>query len=479
MKLYPSLSKLLANLSLDQQHPPDAASWEKLLHALNHYCEDTDRQLTPLTEAFDELTQLPSRAFLLNTLQKIIANAAQRNYHFAVIHVDIDHFNKVNEFYGQTVGDQVLIELARRLNNTCRDVDICTRISGDEFVLILDNIEHSNFADKTSRKMLKVINKAIQIDDHKIIVHASIGVAVYPYAAKEAETLLINARRASELAHQKDGNNFQYYTDELNAAAERYVEIENKLQKAIERNELYLHYQPQLEAKTGKVIGVEALCRWKNPDIGQVPPMEFITVAEDSGLILDIGAWILKDAIRQYFEWCDAYPDLFKSIHFSINVSPMQLRHHEIISDLETIFNQYDYEQHHIQFEITERTLLNLDDETLEAIKFLQKLDIDLSIDDFGSGYSSLFYLHQLPIKEIKIDQSFVSSIPINKLNTEIIRAIINLAKHLNVRTVAEGVETYEQYEFLIKNHCDRIQGYYVRPPLTPASLIEYIVSKS
>nr|MCH9770325.1 EAL domain-containing protein [Gammaproteobacteria bacterium] len=426
---------------------------------------------------YDLLTNLPNRKLFLTILDKTLEYAKRHNSTVAILYVDIDHFNKINEFHGQEIGDNTLVEMSKRLVEICKENDTIARISGDEYAIILDNIDHPKFAAKISNLILEKLNDPLLVNDHHINLHSSIGIAVYPFAGKEGYTLLTNANRAMQLAKNRDGNNFQYYTHALNISTERLLTIENHLRNAIQDNELYLNYQPQIEASTGRVVGLEALCRWKSQQIGLVSPIEFIPVAEESGLIVTLGEWVIKSSVTQYIKWRKKYPEVFKNITLSINISPVQLHNRNIITFLRDLLS--DNKEHHpmIQFEITETTLLNLDETTLDSINFLKNLNIGLSIDDFGAGYSSLFYLKRLPITELKIDRSFVKDIPTNPDSIEIVRAIIQLGSSLNLKIVAEGVESQEQFDFFAESSCNIIQGYYFRPPLSPKQTEEYIIN--
>lgn len=476
MKLHEKLRSLLSILSINEDKPPRSSSWKEFIGEINNYfIKFYSHDGSLLKMGFDDLTSLPNRLLVLDNLKKTLAHAARRDYYFALLYIDIPHFNRINEHYSQAAGDFILSEFSKRITNLCRVSDTAGRISGDEFVVILNDIDHPQYATNVCNRLFKAIEEPFFYKNNKITVSANIGIAIYPEAGVDADEILKNARVACELSKIKGNKIFQFFTAELQNTTDRLISIEKKLLQAVKNNELYLNYQPQVDIKNNKIIGIETLCRWYNPEIGQVSPEEFIQVAEDNGLVIELSSWILTTAISQYVEWRKSYPQLFKDINFSINISPIELRNQQIMKVLGALFNQHDLENHNIQFEITEHSLLDPNNQTLASINFISKLNIGLSIDDFGTGYSSLFYLSSLPISEIKIDRSFIKDIPLKSGSTEVVCTIIQLAKNLQLRIIAEGVETQEQYDFLYQNNCDCIQGYYIKPPLTDKSFITFL----
>jgi diguanylate cyclase (GGDEF)-like protein len=380
---------------------------------------------------------------------------AQRNHaQLAVLFLDLDHFKNVNDTLGHHAGDQLLIEVAKRLQEVVRDEDTVSRLGGDEFVLLpgTDAKEAAHVAEK----LLHAIAQSYQIEQHELTVTPSIGVALYPGDGEDFEILCRRADIAMYRAKRDGRNNFRFFTAEMQASSARNMQLENALRRALERNQLYLHYQPQMGLLDGRIVGVEALLRCKNPELGVISSAEFIPIAEDSGLILPIGEWVLRNATTQLKRWID---NGMEPMAVAVNLSAVQFHNTDLPQLITQILEVADLPAQYLELELTEGVAM---DDPLAAIAVMDKLHergIRMSIDDFGTGYSSLSYLKRLQVYKIKIDQSFVRDITIDQEDEAIVDAIISLARSLGLKTIAEGVETEQQLTFLRDRGCHEMQG--------------------
>ncbi|MBI5430842.1 MAG: EAL domain-containing protein [Nitrosomonadales bacterium] len=424
---------------------------------------------------FDQLTGLPNRT-LLNDHFKFSLSLAQRSGDsLAVMFVDLDHFKHINDTLGHTIGDQLLQEVAVRIKGVLRDEDTVARLGGDEYILILPGTD-SNGAARVAAKLSEAISAPFMAEQHELISTASIGIAIYPNDGETLESLSKNADSAMYRAKQDGRNNFRFYTPAMQEKSARTLLLVNALRYALARNELQLHYQPQFSVQDGHIVGAEALLRWRHPELGMISPVEFIPVAEESGLIIPIGEWVLRTAVRQVKEWMD---DGLPHLVMAVNLSAVQFRQPNI-SDLVTgILDEVQLPHEHLELELTEAVAMHDPLGAIAVMDALHMRGIRMSIDDFGTGYSSLSYLKKFKVYKLKIDQSFVRDLSGDPEDKAIITAIIHLASSLGLRTIAEGVETADQLSFLSLQGCDEVQGYYFSKALPAEQFLEFVRSRN
>jgi len=418
---------------------------------------------------FDSLTNLPNRTTFLDRLTLALAHAARERKMLAVVFVDLDRFKTIVDTLGHNVGDQLLRQVADRLTGCLYEGDSLARMGGDEFVILLPLIERADKAVALAQRAIDSLQPAFKLGGHELHVTLSMGISLFPYDGEDAETLLKNADTALYRAKEQGRNNYQLYTPAMNARAFERLAMENSLRRALERNEFQLYYQPQIDAKTGLIAGVEALLRWKHPDLGLVYPSEFIGLAEETGLIVPIGTWVLRTACEQNKAWQKSG---FPPITVAVNLSGRQFQDHALMETISTILHDTHLDPRWLEVEITESIAMQNADYTHVILRDLKARDIQVSVDDFGTGYSSLSYLKKFPIDTLKIDQSFVRDLSSDPNDAAIANAVIVLAHSLHLNVVAEGVETKEQEEFLREHQCDRLQGYLFSEPV-PADQIE------
>ncbi len=411
---------------------------------------------------YDSLTGLPNRA-LLDELARYALSLADRSHDpLAVIFFDLDHFKDINDSLGHSVGDIMLVELSKRLVAAMRENDTISRLGGDEFILLLTGVdEHS--VEQVVQKLMQVVNTPFHLGEYDLNVTASMGIAIYPNDGKDLETLSRNADAAMYRAKREGRNSYRFFTQEMQERSTRHLELVNALRQALEKQQFQLHFQPQLSMQTGHVLGAEALLRWHHPVLGHVSPAEFIPVAEDSGLILPIGEWVLRTAAKQWKQWqASGLPDLL----IAVNLSAVQFRHHDLPALVTRILQEADMPPACLELELTEGVAMHDPQGAIAVMNNLHERGIRMSIDDFGTGYSSLSYLKKFKVYKLKIDQSFVRDITSDPEDRAIVSAVISMAKSLGLMTIAEGVETAEQLEFLRQQQCDEVQGYYYSRPL-------------
>ncbi|MDO9011600.1 MAG: EAL domain-containing protein [Gallionella sp.] len=411
---------------------------------------------------FDQLTGLPNRS-MLNARFKFALSLAQRSgEQLALMFLDLDRFKNINDTLGHAVGDQLLMEVARRLKATLRDEDTVSRLGGDEFIIVLPGID-ANGAAHVASKLLEAVSLSWQFEQHELIATPSIGIAIYPDDGKDFETLSKHADAAMYRVKQEGRNDFRFFTPEMQASSARSMQLANALRYALSRNELFLHYQPQIAIQDGRIVGAEALLRWEHPELGMISPAEFIPIAEDGGQIIQIGEWVLRTAVRQLKDWMDSgLPPMV----MAVNLSAVQFHQTNMIERVTSILDEVGLPHKYLELELTEAVAMN---DPLVAIAVMDRLHesgIRMSIDDFGTGYSSLSYLKKFKVSKLKIDQSFVCDITDDPEDKAIVTAIINMASSLGIRTIAEGVETSGQLAFLRLQGCDEVQGYYFSKPL-------------
>ena len=412
---------------------------------------------------FDQLTGLPNRTLLQDHFKYALSLAQRSGEHLAVMFLDLDHFKNINDTLGHTLGDQFLMEVSKRLKSALREEDTVSRLGGDEFIFVLPGTDE-NGAAHVAGKLLGVFSESYLVGQHELLATPSIGIAIYPEDGRDMETLSKNADAAMYQVKQTGRNGFRFFTQEMQAHSARNLQLSNALGHALARNQLYLHYQPQVSMLDGSVIGAEALLRWQHPELGTISPAEFIPIAEASGQIIPIGEWVLRSAMQQLKLWMDkGLPEM----NMSVNLSVVQFRHANLPEVVSGIVAEAGLPPGHLELELTEAVAM---DDPLAAMAVMDKLykyGIRMSIDDFGTGYSSLSYLKQFKVYKLKIDQSFVHDLTEDLDDKAIVTAIINMASSLGMHTIAEGVETAGQLAFLRMSGCEEAQGYYFSKPLS------------
>jgi diguanylate cyclase (GGDEF)-like protein/PAS domain S-box-containing protein len=421
-------------------------------------------QMTHAAE-HDFLTGLPNRMLLHDRIAQSIVKAKRHETQVAVLFLDLDGFKHINDSLGHSVGDKLLQSIGKRLVDCGRAADTVSRQGGDEFVVLLSEVQRSEDAAIAASRMLMAVAEAHSIDDHELHVTTSIGVSVYPDDGNDAETLIKNADTAMYQAKENGRQSYQYFKPAMNARAMERRSIEEGLRRALERNELSLQYQPKIDFRTGAIAGAEALLRWTHPSRGSVSPAQFIPVAEECGLILPIGRWVLHEACKQAQAWTKAG---LPRTSMAVNVSAKQFRGDSFLKDLLATLDETGLDPRLLELELTESVLMKHAASAASILETLRKSGVQVAVDDFGTGYSSLSYLRKFPIDCLKIDQSFVGRIGLAADDASIVTAVISMAGSLKLRVVAEGVETLEQADFLRAQACDQAQGYYFSRPVMP-----------
>ncbi len=414
----------------------------------------------------DHLTGLANRNLLNDRIAHAIGHAKRAGRLVALLLLDLDHFKHVNDAYGHSAGDALLKEVATRLRGCVREVDTVARLGGDEFVIVLTDLNHAKDAESVAEKIRKALSEAIRIGRREVFVGVSIGIAVYPHDGEHGETLLRNADIAMYRVKEHGRNGVHRFSPELAGMALDRIDMEAALRRALERREFVLHYQPKVDVASRRIVGAEALLRWEQPRVGLVYPGEFVRLAEETGLILPIGAWVIREAFRQQAAWRDlGLPPL----KLSINLSPRQFRQEDLPEIVARALEETGADAAAFTFELTESMVMHDVESAQIALHALKQLGIELSLDDFGTGYSSLSYLRRFPIDEVKIDRSFVSELHRNEDDAAIAAAVVAMAQTLGLRVVAEGVELDEQLAALEKLGCHEVQGYLLGRPLDAA----------
>jgi diguanylate cyclase (GGDEF)-like protein len=437
---------------------------------LNRYRRliETEEQLVYLAN-YDMLTSLPNRNLLLERLRQTLTHAGRSHQNVAILALDLDNFQMINDGVGHEVADNMLREVAQRLTRTVSSLGATVaRLSGDEFVVIFDTNNFVKEVSEMAQLMLDNISQQMTLSNHEVVITASIGISVYPSDGQEASVLLKNANTALARAKAAGKNTYQFFTTEMNKVALERLILENQLRKALTHNQLCLYYQPQIDSNTGHFVGMEALLRWQHPKLGLLSPVKFVPVAEEMGLIIPIGEWVLRTACQQNKAWQRAG---FPSIRVSVNVSSRQIQPTNLLQTVTEALTDSGLNPNYLELELTESMLIseedNQKDSILAVLKELKAMGVLIAIDDFGTGYSSLSYLKRFPVNTLKIDRSFIRDIGKNEDDAAITSAIIAMAHSLRLTVVAEGVENLEQLTFLQGQQCEIIQGYFFSPPIS------------
>ena len=411
----------------------------------------------------DDLTGLANRAMFMELLNRAIVREDRSNAGLALYFIDLDRFKRINDTLGHKVGDLILQETAERLRKCVRESDTVARLGGDEFTVIAERIGNTRNAALVAETILKALEPPHQFDGNEFVLTASVGIAMYPEAATEPETLIKNADMAMYRAKDKGRNDYQFHTDEITNQAVRRMTLEAKLRRAIDRDEFVLYYQPQMNLGSGEIYGVEALIRWRDAELGLIPPGEFIGLAEETGLIVPIGEWVLENACAQARRW---HTGGFPNLSVAINLSARQFRDDKLTQTIARQIERTGIDPALIEVELTEGPLAQNGDSALGTLRELKEMGVRIAVDDFGTGFSSLSYLKRFPVDALKIDRSFVSELTTNPDDTVIVEVIIGLGHRLGLKVIAEGVETEEQLAFLKRAGCDAAQGFYIARPM-------------
>ncbi len=420
----------------------------------------------------DALTALPNRRLFHDRLERALAQVERNGESLAVLFIDLDRFKNINDSLGHDIGDQLLQAVAQRLKKAVRHEDSVARLGGDEFTVLLSRVSKRKEVEKIARKLTTVFRQPFEIDGHTLHISTSMGVALFPSDGKTPESLMKNADSAMYRAKEKGRNTYCFYSQQMNALAENRLVLENDLHDALMHGELIPFYQLQRDAHSGAVSGFEVLLRWNHPERGIVMPGEFIALAEESGLIVPIGAWVLEEACRQAKVWIDAGQ---ADLTVAVNLSARQFQEPDLVKQVAEILNKTGLSARHLELEITENLLLQHSDQNSAVLQELHELGVCLALDDFGTGYSSLSYLKKFPFDRLKIDQSFVRGLPDNREDAALVEAIITLGHTLGLDIIAEGVESEAQLTFLRERGCDLIQGYLFSEPLPAEKVAQFL----
>jgi len=451
------LIALLDEMALDITHALDRFESEADLAFFSHY---------------DPITSLPNRLLGKDRMERAMVNADRKRCKAALLDFDIDHFKRVNESLGHSVGDALLKAVVERLRGCIRETDTFSRVAGNEFMIALSDIHDPEAINRVVAHILEKMIPSFRIDGLELSVSVSVGIAVYPDDGSDFDMLLRRAETA--MSHAKDAgrNTYRFFAEQMNTDANEYLRVLNDLRKGLERGEFTLHYQPQISLADNRVVGAEALIRWNHPDLGFLPPGRFIPIAEDSGLIVEIGAWVLREACRQAVIWREAgHCDVI----VAVNLSAVQFQRDDLLESVGQALAQSGLHPSGLELELTESILIKNTKNVLSTVKRLKALGVKLSIDDFGTGYSSLAYLKRFDLDKLKIDQSFVRDIATDPDNDMIVKAIVQLARGLGIKTIAEGVEDVQNLNVIRQHGCDEVQGYHFAKPMPPEQFKAFV----
>lgn len=419
----------------------------------------------------DPLTKLPNRLYAQQHLQELLHKVKTTNQLMAVLFIDLDRFKQVNDTLGHSCGDDLLIQASQRMKDCLRKDDVVSRMGGDEFVCVLSDISSQKEAERVAERMIQSLSEPFFLQSNECYISASIGISMYPHDGDDVETLVTFADTAMYEAKCSGKNQYKLTKAEVNAAAFEQMTFENGLRKALEEETFTLHYQPLVNAKTHQVTGFEALLRWEHPDLGNISPADFIPLAEETGLIVPIGEWVLRTACEQHMSWQQEFSS---PTRIAVNISTQQFLHEKFLETIMQVLEETNMPPHLLELEITETILMQQTPKTISVLNELKRHGIRISIDDFGTGYSSLRYLKDFPVDTLKIDRSFIKDIDTNYHSEVISNAVITLAHSLNIAVVAEGVETSAQLNKLIEPNCDVIQGYFFSRPIPEEKVLHW-----
>lgn len=417
----------------------------------------------------DELTGLANRTLFNNLLERAIPRAERSGHQVAVILLDLDRFKVINDSLGHAFGDELLCLVAQRLQQLVRETDTVVRFGGDEFIVLLPDISGAAAAGKVADKIMRCLSRPYRIAERELVVTASLGLSMAPVDGKDGATLIRKADVAMYQSKRKR-DDYSFYTEKMNLHVFETLELENDLRRALDNQELVLHYQPKVDLKTGRIAGCEALLRWHHPQRGMVSPGKFIPLAEETGMIAPIGSWVIEEACRQSLAWqATGYPP----IRIAVNLSARQFRQGDLVTLVGNLLQQTGLSAELLELELTESMVMDNPQQTAKTLSDLKHLGVSLSLDDFGTGYSSLNYLRRFPVDSLKIDQSFISDVASDRSGASVVASIIDIAHNLNLLAIAEGVETEEQRDFLVTQGCDLMQGYLFSRPLPAPDFIK------
>ena len=455
----------------------DEISGPLLSRTINYALERrrNEQKLVNLAE-LDSLTGLANRSIFMEYLRHAVARTDRQKNHVGLLFLDLDRFKTINDSLGHAAGDQLLVQVAERLTKSIRASDMVCRLGGDEFTVILEGVGRTEIAAHVAEKILAALAASFSIDGHDIYVNASIGIALYPGGHAGVDELVKNADMAMYRAKEKPGSHFEFHTDEMTERAHDRLAVERDLRYAIENDQLVLLYQPQLCLRTGDIIGVEALVRWIHPEKGMMAPDRFIPIAEETGLIVPLGAWVLRTACAQNMAWVESgLPER----RVAVNLSAKQFQNHLLPDQVWDAISASGMDPAYLELELTEGHLAENAVDAAETLSALKTLGVHVSIDDFGTGYSSLSHLKRFPVDALKIDRSFGTDLPGDLDDVAITKAILSIGKSLNMEVVAEGVENEEQLEFLRELGCDYVQGYFLSRPLPADELAVWMAGRN
>lgn len=425
---------------------------------------------------YDSLTGIPNRILFRDRLGRAVQRAGEMDYKLAVLHVDIDGFKRVNETFGNDAGDSVVRECADRLSRCVRKTDSVARIGGDEFAAILEDVRGPGDVVAVANKIIEVLAQPFDIGDRQVVMSTSIGISSLPESADTDEQLLRHADLAMRQAKAERGSSYRFYSDQMNVEARAQLHLEADLRRALRRNEFELFYQPRVEMESGDIVGVEGLLRWRHPERGLLSPSDFIPLAEDVGLIVPIGYWVIQQACRDAVLLAARG---YEHLHVAVNLSFRQLQDNLFVDTATRIINQSGVDPRRLEFELTETAIMVNFEQTVAGMRALAALGVTFSLDDFGTGYSSFAHLQRLPISALKVDRSFVRHLTSNADDAIIVRAMISLAHSLQLRIIAEGVERLDQIQMLWQMHCDQIQGFYFSPAVSLPHLLQMVSQRA
>jgi diguanylate cyclase (GGDEF)-like protein len=424
----------------------------------------------------DSLTNLPNRLLFNKCLRESISRAKKSNGTLAVLFVDLDRFKNINDSLGHQHGDELLKQVSKLLTHSIRREDTLARISGDEFIILLEDVPTVSDATIVVEKIMDAFDKPHSVLGTEVRMTCSIGISLFPSDGSDVTELMRNADAAMYRSKEEGRNTYHFYSEDMTSSAFEHILFENALRDAILNDEFFLVFQPQYRLDSGKLVGMEALIRWQHPELRLVAPSRFIPIAEHSGQIRDIGNWVLRKACEQGKKWLDAGYDIGR---IAVNVSPQQLHRDNYLNDFKTTLNRSGMPAKHIEVEVTETYLMKSPEQAVNTLSALKELGVSVSIDDFGTGYSSMVYLKKLPVTQLKIDQSFVRDLPSDPEDIEITRAIIAMAKAINLEVIAEGIENQSQLAFLRDIQCDYGQGFLLSLPLKADEIEDLLLNRT